>query len=77
MPITPTNTKAARQPKCSPNAAATGTPTKVALVSPNMTQPTARARRPGGARAVAASAVTPKEVPCGKPASRRIALSDA
>ena len=58
--ITPTNTNAARQPKCSPRAAAMGTPTSVALVSPSITHPTARARRPGGARAAATSAATPK-----------------
>ncbi len=58
--ISPTKTKAARQPKAWPSAAAMGTPTSVALVRPSITSPTARARRPGGASDAATSAATPK-----------------
>jgi hypothetical protein len=42
--MTPTKTKAARQPKYWPSAAAIGTPASVAPVSPSITRPTARAR---------------------------------
>ncbi|MCY1518229.1 hypothetical protein D9M68_529390 [compost metagenome] len=58
--MTPTNTKAARQPNSWPSHAAMGTPTSVAPVSPSITRPTARARRPGGASVAATSAATPK-----------------
>ena len=58
--MAPTNTKAARQPSRLPSAAAMGTPTSVALVSPSITQPTARARWPGRDSAAATSAATPK-----------------
>jgi hypothetical protein len=59
-PIAPTIMKAARQLRSWPRKVATGVPTSVAIVSPSMTWPTARARRWAGTIEAATSAATPK-----------------
>jgi hypothetical protein len=69
-----TMTKAQRQPIVCPIHVATGLPTRMAMVSPNMVRLTALPRSSGLLIATAASAATPKYAPCGRPATKRASI---
>ena len=58
-----------------PSQEAIGTPTTVATVKPVMTWATALARFRGPIRKDATIAATPKKAPCGRPATKRAAIS--
>ncbi len=66
-----TSTKAQRQPMVWPIQVASGLPTRIATVSPNMVRLTALPRSSGRLIATAVSADTPKYAPCGRPATKR------
>ncbi len=59
-PIPPTMPKAALQLMIWPRNVAIGVPIRVAMVSPSITRPTARARLCSGTMDAATSAATPK-----------------
>lgn len=58
-PPTATSPKADRQPKLWPSHVVSGTPTRLAAASPNMTRPIACARWEGGAMAAATIEAVP------------------
>ena len=66
---------ALRQPSCCPSTVPAGTPTSVATVRPSITPLTARPRRSGGTRETATSEATPKYAPCGRPETKRAAIT--
>ena len=74
-PTATTSPNALRQPSAWPSHDAIGTPRTVATVRPVMTCATALARFCGPIRCAATSAATPKNAPCGRPATKRAAIS--
>ena len=58
--MTPTATKAARQPRCWPSSVAAGTPRTLATGMPIITSASALPRRSGATMPAAVSAATPK-----------------
>src|SRR3954471_353415 len=74
-PTATTRPNALRQPRACPSQEAIGTPTTVATVNPVITCATALARFRGPVRKEATIAATPKNAPCGRPATKRAAIS--
>ena len=74
-PMTTTTPIAYRQLRAVPSQVTSGTPMTLATERPMSTCPTARPRSAGPARCAATSAATPKKAPCGRPATKRAAIS--
>ena len=64
-----------RQPRFCPSQVLAGTPATVATESPSITEEIARPRNSRGTSDAAIREATPKYAPCGRPATKRAAIT--